>query len=147
MAYCTATQVRQECKLSTDFKAAADPNPTTPTSERVAELIAEIDAEIDAKIGMRYPVPITNATDLILLRGIATVMVAERVVGTIEVTTGQGVSVVNPKAKDATNARRKLDEIVEGKHKLLTSPASSSVRSYASDNDKSPTFRRDCEQW
>jgi len=142
MPYCTATQVAAEAKINGAFSAS-----TSPTDTRVAELIAEIDAEINTKIGMRYPTPIVDATDLILIRGIATVLVAERVIGTIEVTTGQGINVVNPKMKDGNLARTKLNDIVEGKLKLNTAPSGSPVRSFMSDNDKQPTFKRDCEQW
>lgn len=147
MAYCTSSQVAAEARISGGFRAASDPTPTNPTLERVNELIAEVDAEINTKIGMRYPTPITDTSDLILIRGIATVLVAERVVGTIEVTTGQGISVVNPKMKDGNLARQKLNDLVEGKLKLNTAPSGSPVRSFMSENDKQPTFKRDCEQW
>jgi phage gp36-like protein len=147
VGYCTGTQVAAEAKLGSGFTAAASANPTSPTSERVDEIIAEVSADIDAQLGMRYATPITDATDLLTIRQIATILVAERVVGTIEVTTQQGVSAINPKMKDANLMRQKLADIVAGKFKLNTAEGANPVRSYMVDNDKTPLFKRDCEQW
>lgn len=144
MAYCTATQVAAECKLGVAFSAD-----TSPTATRVAELIAEVDAEIDATLGVKFAVPIVNATDLVLLQGISTPMVAERVRETISIKTNQGTISQNPSALTAKGARARLKEIVEGKLLFNTSLSDSAegVKSYAVSNGNTPVFEKGCDQW
>jgi hypothetical protein len=110
MAYATTQNIQEEFK-SLDFTAANSAVQTT----RVQRFIAEAEAEIDAKVGQVYNTPIdptASPNSLVIVRAISIGIVAQRVRDILEVKspdqeTGQGV-----RKDSASDARKRLDAIV-----------------------------------
>lgn len=146
MAYCTKAQVGDEVGLEFD-------GTTKPTATVVDRWIEEADALIDAKIGLRYSVPITNATDLLIIRSISLKIVTARVLLRLQRKTPIGD--LDSKSRPAdphAQATKMLNDIVDGKTDLPNSDLLSSTGGMTSfqvqDGDTCPhTFRKDCDQW
>lgn len=143
MAYATATQIASEAKLSGAFSAS-----TNPTDTKVAEIIAEVEADIDSVISTRYVVPLSNASDILIARGISVVLCAERVREIMGFTVSANIEQQNITTL-ADKARTKLQAIVEGRMKLNATEVSSTagVRSYTRENGVTPVFDRSIKQW
>lgn len=143
MAYHTEAQVSVDVK--TVFSAT-----TTPTSTEVGVILLETDQEIDARIGVRYAVPVTNATDLILIRRIARAITTERLRGIMQVITGNKTEGQDPLSMSGTTARKMLDQIVTGELVLLNTTkrnAHDMVKDYNYANDIEGSFKTDEDQW
>jgi len=143
MAYHTEGQVSVDVKVT--FSAS-----TKPTSAEVQRILLETDQEIDARIGVRYSVPVTNATDLILITRIARAITTERLRGIMQVITGNKAEGQSPLALSGTTAREMLDQIVDGTLVLLNTTKRNShdmVKDYNYENDIEGSFKTDDEQW
>jgi hypothetical protein len=144
-AYTTAAKVASEAKIaSTGFTTS-----TTPTLAQVTALINEASAEIDGKLGLRFSLPITDETDLMVLQSIATMLVTERVRETIEVQAANGGSYLqNPASRAAKAARDRLQDIVDGKFNFNSTLISSADGiGYETDSKAEPYFQRGIKQW
>lgn len=108
MAYCTSAQVAEE------FNGVSFGASTNPTSTTVDRWIAEADQLIDSKVGLRYTVPITNASDLILIRQISIMLVAARVRRRLNRTGPDGETAKVKVTDTHDQAMKMLDQIVKG---------------------------------
>ena len=143
MAYHTEAQVSVDVKVI--FSSS-----TKPTSLEVQRIILETEQEIDSRIGVRYAVPVTNATDLLLITRIARAVTTERLRGIMQVITGNKAEGQDPLALSGTTARGMLDQIVEGTLVLLNTIKRNShdgVKDYNYANDIEGSFKTDEEQW
>jgi hypothetical protein len=145
MAYSTVSNIQDEFK-SVTFSASS-----TPTDTAVGRFITEADAEIDARIGLRYDTPVTGANSIIILRQISIGLVAQRVKDILRITTGSASAEQLHRDRDlAKEARKKLDDIVDGKLLLSDATAASSgqgVYSFNVANEEEHTFEKGVDQW
>lgn len=81
MAYCTIADVSSEFK-DTEFDANS-----AVTNTELTAIIDEESAVIDSYVGMRYVVPVTNTTALLVLKKLCKLMAADRVRGILGVKT------------------------------------------------------------
>lgn len=146
MAYCVNTDVKSQFKALTYASSG-----TGLTSAEVDAWISEADAYIDSRIGIKYAVPITETADLKILKTISTYLVAERVQARLEVLTGSEMSNQNQKPRMSFDklAKMMIQEIVDGKLKFDTDLLSSGdgAKGTIDDEDISPYFERETEQW
>ena len=79
MPYCTNADVSSEFKnIEFDANSAV-------TDAELTEIIKEESAVIDSYVGMRYVVPVTNTTALLVLKKLCKLMSADRVRGILGV--------------------------------------------------------------
>ena len=146
MAYCTKEQVADEFNAITAFASTTNPTDTT-----VDRWIAEADALINAKVGLRYVTPISNATDLIVIRMISVMLVSARVRRRLNRTGPEGEPAKVKVADTDSKAMKMLDEIIKG---LIDLPGSTllstggGVKSYLSSTDcYEHKFKMGKDQW
>lgn len=144
MAYSTQAQIQGEFKDVT-FTAS-----TAVTDTEVAELISQTDAEIDARLSVRYVVPVTGPTSLLLLRTISIYITAARVSKIIEVKTGESDRDQPRRVEERNTALRMLQEIIDGKIILTDAEEADphrGVRSYTYENNITPCIQTTRDQW
>lgn len=145
MAYCTSTDVASEFKNIT-FSAS-----TAVTSTEVDGFIAQADAEIDGVVGLRYEVPVTGASSLLIVKQISIKLVAGRIKKILEVKTS--TEEVNQEAQSPNliaEARDMLDKIVKGTLLLSDATVLSSTggfKSFAVDEDLDYEFDITGDNW
>lgn len=145
MAYATTANVASE------FKNITFSSTTQVTDTEVARFITEAEAEIDARIGKKYTVPLTNASDIAIVRQASVWMVADRVRKIMQV---KDISVeelkqgVRPPG-GRREALKLIDEILKGDLELNADLLSSSngIQSFTVDIDDPNTFERYDDQW
>lgn len=145
MSYCTNAQVADEFNGVVAFDSTSSPTDTTVDRWR-----AEADRLIDAKVGLRYDTPISDETDLILIRQIAIMLVSARVRRRLN-RTGPDNETAKVKVTDTHDqAMKMLDQIVKGLMDLPESSLKSSetgVSSYTGTLDEPHTFQKGEDQW
>ena len=152
--YVSLVQLAAEAKISGGFNdySAGPPivNATNPGQTKAGEIIAEVEGKLNAKISLKYQLPITQAANIALIRGIGLAIMVERVREIITVKTG-AANVEQIAAKTTADlARKDLVDLVSG---MLPLPGESlvssadGVRSYAVDHAKRPQFDRYRTQW
>lgn len=145
MAYCTKDQVADEFNGSVSFGVT-----TSPTATTVDRWIAEADVLIDAKVGLRYDTPITDPTDLILIRMISVLLVSARVRKRLN-RTGPDNENAKVKVSDSmSEANKMLNDIVKGLTNLPGSSLANSeagVSSYTVGLEDPHTFKKGEDQW
>lgn len=155
MAYCTNAQVAEE------FNGVTFGASTNPTSTTVDRWIAEADQLIDSKVGLRYVVPVTNASDLIIARQISIMLVAARVRRRLNRTGPDGETAKVKVSDTHDQAMKMLEQIVKGTMDLPNTTlrnakvGASSFHTACTDNDyaacaddiTSHEFRKGVDQW
>lgn len=144
MAYSTTTQIQSE------FKDITFSSTSAVTDTEVADIISMTDAEIDGRLGVRYTVPITGTSSLLICRTISTFITAARVSKIIEVKTGESDRDMPRRIEERNNALKMIEDIVSGKMLLSDAVAKGSkrgVRSYTYENDIQPAIDVTQEQW
>ena len=142
MAYCTEAQIEGEFK-DIDFDSTSK-----VSSDDITRFIAETDALIDSKVGLRYVVPITGATSLLLMRMICIFIIKERVNSIIEVKASEPGK--NQETEKVNAGMKMLEDIVEGKMLLSDSTLIAShdgVKGYTYSNDVETVFDVETEMW
>jgi phage gp36-like protein len=114
MAYCTVTDVQTLIKSLT-FSASTK----VTESEITAYHIPAADAIIDGRLRKHYTVPITNTTDLVLLKRISA-QLAAGIVAAILYETATQPNEVNPAKRNYDYALRLLDMIEKNEITLVT---------------------------
>lgn len=144
MAYSTTAQVASEFKnITFDANSAV-------TDTEVSAIIDQTDAEIDARIGVKYVVPVTGASSLLLLRTISIYITAARVSKIIEVKTGEADKEQPRRIEERNAALKMIKDIIDGN--ILLSDATEKtthggVRLYTYENDIEATFDVTKDQW
>lgn len=144
MAYSTTNQIQSEFKDIT-FSATS-----SVTDTEVTEIISMTDAEIDARLGVKYEVPITGTSALLICRTISTYISAARISKIVEVKTGEADKDMPRRIEERNAALKMIEDIVAGK--MLLSDATSrstrgGVRSYNYDNDIEAEIDVTKDQW
>lgn len=140
----------QETDIEGEFKDVDFDTNTSVKSADITRFIAETDAYIDGKLGLRYQVPITGVSSLLIMRMISVTLISERVKKILAVKTGDS-KVDQDSLTDREKAMHKmLQEIVEGKILLSDATKLSShggVKAYNYDNDIEASFDVTQDQW
>lgn len=145
MPYCTKEQVSDEFNGSITFGTSTNPTDTT-----VDRWIAEADALIDSKVGLRYLVPVTNATDLLIIRSIAVMLVAARVRKRLNRASSDGETAKKVVSDGWNEAQKMLDQIAKGTMELANTDLRSTTvgtKSFTSSCADPHTFKKNCDQW
>lgn len=145
MAYATVAQVAAEAKISTGFNVD-----TSPTNTKVEEIIAEVEANVNARISSKYRMPATQASNILVLRGIVLALCVERVREITEVKTGAANVEQMSWKTTADTARKDIDRIVAGTMLLsgeTLGQVHDGVQSHAMTSGQKPFFKKGCEQW
>ncbi len=144
MAYCTNAHVASE------FKDIVFSSGTVVTDTEVDRFIAEQDAVINGKVGLKYEVPLTGASSLLIARMICTALVAARISKIIAMKTGKPPKDQARINDEGDSAMKMLGEIVSGKLLLSDSDLAVShdgVSSYNYNNDITHSFDVTTQQW
>lgn len=145
MAYADQDDIEGEFK-NADFGAVG--SIITPTN--ISEWIAQEEAVLNGRLGTKYTVPITGTSSLLIVNKISILLVCKRIRNKM---TLKGMD--PGKNQDGIEDERKyanelIDQIIAGT--LLLSDASlkttaNGVRSYNVDNDVTPLFDVETDQW
>ena len=145
--YSTQEQVADEFSGIPAGGFSSSTNPTLTTVER---WIAEADQLIDSKVGLRYVVPISNATDLLLIRQISILIASARVRRRLNRTGPDGEAAKVKVTDTLDQAMKMLNEIVTGKITLPGSTlldADMGVGSFSTSLECPHHFKKDCDNW
>lgn len=148
MAYCTKEQVADEFNGMPSGTFSSSTNPTDTTVDR---WIAEADVLVDSKVGLRYTTPITDATDLILMRTISIMLVSARVRRRLNKVGPDGESSKVKVTDTHTQAMKMLDQIAKGEI-LLTEDSTlknsdAGISAFTTSLECPHTFKKSCDQW
>lgn len=148
MAYCLNTDVQAEFKNLNYVSSGGI------TSGEVDTWIGETDAYINARISLKYSTPITNATDLLIMKTISVWLTADRVKKRLTTLTGvKGEQSSEPEEGWAVAAEKRLEAIVTGMLPLANSTLTRSndgVDSYSysqAEETEAPVFSKGVDQW
>lgn len=144
MAYCTGVQVADE------FNGVTFAATTNPTDTTVDRWIAEADATIDAYVGLRFEVPVVDASALLILRQIALLLVSARVRRRLNRTGPEGETAKVKVTDSHDQAMKMLKDISMGKMELGAAVPRNSdlgVKSFTQGLDCPHTFKKNCDQW
>lgn len=139
-----------EAEISSEFKNVEFSATTSVKTAEVTRFLAEASALIDAKVGMRYVTPVTNASDLLILKTICIDIVTARIKRILDVKTGKTETEQGVKGSVEGAALKMLSEISNGNLPLQNSELineSSGVYSYAASNGLEHTFKKGEDQW
>lgn len=152
-AYTTPDDVASEAKIPNGFSDGPSPPATNPTFTKVANMIAEEEAKLNARISRKYVLPITQAINKLILRGIVLAIVVERVRSITEVKTGSAVVQQAPGYKSpAQLAKMDVELIVKGSIPLTGETSATSREGIQTHYNANPTkcipkWHRNREQW
>lgn len=146
MAYCTNTEVQNECK-GLDYNSSS-----AITTTKVDAFIGQADAYIDSRLGLRYVTPITGAGALLVVKMISTYLVADRVQSILKTLTGNAQRDQNNIPEDTLGkkAERMIKAILAGEMTLSDATLVSSsegVHSTTYDDEIEHTFEQGVDQW
>lgn len=146
MAYCTYTDVQNECK-GLDLNASS-----AVTSSKITTFITQADAYINSKIGLKYVTPVTGTEALLVLQMISSWLVVDRVKDILTTRTGnaQRDQTSEPVVTPGMKAERMLKDIVAGNLLLSDATLNSSsdgVQSHTYTEGEEHTFQKGEDQW
>lgn len=135
--------------IEAEFKGIEFTLDSPVTDNEVDDFIDQSDAFIDAKIGLKYVVPITGTSSLLILKTISVWLTADRISQILEVKTQTEENSTAGKSLREM-ALEMLKEIVD--ETLLLSDAtllstSAGFGSYASDYSIKKKFHRSSDEW
>lgn len=147
MAYCTATEVASEFKGMT-FSAT-----TSVTDTEVAAFIAREDAFIDSRVALKYTVPVTGASSLLIMKKVCLNLVVGKIKNIMSVKTGDPKADQGGPGDGLIEAAMGLLKMIVDEDILLkdavAAGVSSPVKSYLSNGGGAYTPKFDIEstQW
>jgi hypothetical protein len=136
MAYAAYADIQSEFKNQT-FSAS-----TKLTSTEVTEIITQTENKINAELGQVYVTPVTNSTDISILKRISIMFVKHRVENILKIKSGEKLD-----SEDQENLEKKaqdeLDKIIEKRllhNTTRRTTNNSGVEDYNSNNEIRATF-------
>ena len=141
MAYAAYTDIQNEFK-NTAFDATAK-----LTSTEVTEIITQTENTVNAQLAQVYSTPVTNSTDVSIIKRLIIMFVKHRVQEILKLKSGEELDSEESSLED--KAQKMLDKIIEKKLLHNTTRKTTNnvgVEDYNSNNDIHATFDLTNEQ-